>query len=225
MVHDGVMVVRGKQLVRVDGEVIRREASRFDRVVVDMGTGDGRWIYRLARQHPSWCCIGLDANARQMRDASFRAGRKPERGGTANAWFLRAGVEGLPGPLGRLADEIHIQFPWGTLLRATLTPDPSVLMRIAQIGRPGATLTVQINAGVFDDRRASVGQTFPRHAQDMTSRLSEGYSAAGIHVAGASLSDDSPQTSWSRRLNGGRPQPVLTLNGIIVGSESTRPQR
>ncbi len=216
MARDCVAVVRGKQIVQIEGEALRRAASRADRVIVDLGTGDGRWIYGLARGHPTWLCIGIDANARQMRGISFRAGRKPARGGTGNTWYLYRGVEDLPGPLGRLADEIHIQFPWGSLLKTVIQPDPVVLARIARIGRPRGTVTVQINAGILDDPRVIARLGLPRGLRDAPGRLSEGYAAAGIQLIGTSVSRGGAHTSWKGRLSGSHPRPVLLLKGIIM---------
>jgi 16S rRNA (adenine(1408)-N(1))-methyltransferase len=218
MVRGCVTVVRGKQIVHVDGEVLRRDASRSSRVVLDLGAGDGRWIYRFARGHPSWLCIGVDANARQMREVSVRAGRKPQRGGAANAWYICAGVETLPGPLRRLADEIHINFPWGSLLQATLAPDLLVLLRIAQIGKPGATLTARINTSILADPDVSARFRLPPGMEDVAGRLCRGYAAAGIQLVEASVSCGGPRTSWNRRLSAGHPRPVLSLHGIIAAS-------
>jgi len=216
MVRDCVTVVRGKQIVQFDAAALRREADRFDRVIVDLGAGDGRWIYRLARSHASWLCIGIDANAQRLRDASFRAGRKADRGGAGNVWYLCAAVEALPGPLDRVADEVHIHFPWGSLLQATLRPDPPVVTRIAQIGKPGATLSVQINVNILEDTRVRTRFALPPGVKELRSRLSAGYAAAGIQLIGMSVSRWGPQTSWSRRLSDGRPRPVLSIEGVVV---------
>ncbi len=216
MARDSVDVVRGKHVIQVNGAALRGEANRLDRVVVDLGAGDGRWIYRLAREHPTWLCIGIDANAQRLREASFRAGRKPHRGGTGNVWYLRTAAEALPRTLGGLADEIHIHFPWGSLLQATLRPDPFVLMRIAQIGRPGAMLTVQINATILDDPRVCARFALPLGAGTMTTRLYEGYAAAGIRLEYAGISCGGSQTSWNRRLNQGRPGHILSITGTVM---------
>ena len=89
-------VVQGKRFEVVDGRELRRAAAAAERVVVDLGAGDGRWVYRRARAHPAWVGVALDANAAGMRETARRAGRKPARGGAANAWFIRAMVAALP---------------------------------------------------------------------------------------------------------------------------------
>jgi len=146
-----IAVVRGKQIVIIKGVALRACAAAALRAVVDLGAGDGKWIYRLARVHPEWLCVAVDANAAGMREASRRAGRKPSRGGAANAWFIRASAEALPPALGGLADEIHIHLPWGSLPRGLLRPEPALLARIARLGRPGAVLSIRVNRSVLDD--------------------------------------------------------------------------
>lgn len=216
MARDIVEVVRGKDVVQVDGEVLREEAQQFDRVIVDLGAGDGRWIYRLARRHPTWLCVGIDANAQRMREVSSRAGRKRDRGGTRNVWFVRTAVETLPPAFDRLTDEIHIQFPWGSLLRASLRPDPLVLTRIARIGKPGATLQVQINAAILDDPRVCARFALPLGVDAMRSRVCGGYAAAGIRLVSVRVAYGGPHTSWNRQLSRGHPGPVLVLDGVIM---------
>ncbi len=225
MARDIVEVVRGKAVVQVDGEVLREEAQQFDRVIVDLGAGDGRWIYRLARRHPTWLCIGIDANAQRMRDASSRAGRKGYRGGTRNVWFVRTAVEALPPAFDRLADEIHIQFPWGSLLWASLRPDPLVLMRIARVGKPGATLQVQINAAILDDPRVCARFALPLGVDATRSRVSGGYAAAGIRLVSVRVAYGGPHTSWNRQLSRGHPGPVLMLDGVIINRQNHRQNR
>jgi len=96
-------------------------------VVVDVGTGDGRWLYRLARARPERLRIGVDATLDAARQVARRARRHPERGGAPNLTFVRAGAEGLPGSLAGLAAEVHVQYPWGSLLTAVAGRDVNTL--------------------------------------------------------------------------------------------------
>ena len=127
-------VVRGKKIERVAGLALRREAAA--RVVGDLGAGDGRWIYRIARAHPTWFCVGVDATTDGIRETARRAERKPTRGGAPNVWCIRAALEALPAALDGLVDEVHVPLPWGSLLRAVVAPAPETL-RGNRLWRPG----------------------------------------------------------------------------------------
>src|ERR1044071_8966443 len=79
-------------------------------VIVDIGTGDGRFVYQSARQNPKKFYIGIDANPSQLEKISQKIHKKPHKGGLANAIFLQVSVEDLPSELDGVADEVHIHF-------------------------------------------------------------------------------------------------------------------
>src|SRR6266511_3355832 len=59
-------VVRGKAAGTLTAEELSALRASHDRTVVDVGAGDGRAVYRLARAHPRWLVIGLDPAWRRM---------------------------------------------------------------------------------------------------------------------------------------------------------------
>jgi len=61
-------------------------------VVVDIGTGDGRFVYNSARANPSKFYIGIDANAKPLEKISMKATRKIAKGGLPNVLFIQAAV-------------------------------------------------------------------------------------------------------------------------------------
>lgn len=82
---DGTVdVVVGKQIHMVPGGALRALAASYRHVVVDVGAGDGRFAYHLARRSSHFFVIAVDAAAERMREVSFSAGRKPARGGIDN---------------------------------------------------------------------------------------------------------------------------------------------
>ncbi|MFY9555380.1 MAG: methyltransferase domain-containing protein, partial [Blastocatellia bacterium] len=83
-------------------------------IVIDIGTGDGLFVYQCARENPNKFFIGIDANPRPLEKVSEKIHRKPAKGGLTNVLFLQAGVEDLPSELDEVADEVHIHFPWGS---------------------------------------------------------------------------------------------------------------
>ncbi|MBI3974882.1 MAG: class I SAM-dependent methyltransferase [Armatimonadetes bacterium] len=223
MAEATIAVVRGKRIITTDGLALRAQAEAAARVVLDLGAGDGRWIYRLARARRDWVCVALDADAAGMREASFRAGRKSSRGGAANAWFVRASAEALPPALRGLADEIHIRLPWGSLLRAVLGPDPALLEGIAGLGRPGAALRVRVNCSMLDDPpiRSRLGLSWPGHEMNRRA-LIRTYEAAGIVLERLAVERDDTATSWGRRLARGGAPLVLALDGTVQGERPGR---
>ena len=121
-------------------------------VIVDIGTGDGRFVYRCAREDRAKFHIGIDANAKPLEKISMKATRRPAKGGVRNALFIQAAIEDLPAELNDTANEIHIHFPWGSLLRAVATGDENALRGLHRIGARGCLLEVVIGIDTERDR-------------------------------------------------------------------------
>ncbi len=119
---------------------------------MDIGTGDGRFAYESAGRNPTRFYIGIDANARPLQKISMKATRKPAKGGLPNLLFVNAALEQLPRELEATADEIHIHFPWGSLLRAVALGDENALRAIHRISASGCLIEIVIGTHSERDR-------------------------------------------------------------------------
>jgi 16S rRNA (adenine(1408)-N(1))-methyltransferase len=102
-------------------------------VHIDVGTGDGAYVYRSARAEPSHLFIGVDANGDAMAERSRRAAAKAARGGLVNVLYVRANVESLPEELEAIADRVTVLFAWGSLLAIVASADPRALRPLRAI--------------------------------------------------------------------------------------------
>lgn len=218
--EDAVDVVRGRKIVRTDGSLLRAAVAAARFVVVDVGTGDGRWVYRTARRHPDWLCVGIDANASGLRETSRRAARRMTRGGTPNAWFIRARAEEPPTACRGIADEIRVHYPWGGLLRGLMEPRPALLDGLAALGKPGARFDVAVNVSALDGDSGTIGDGPAVRAGRLAARLARPYAAAGIVLTSAAADPAGPGTTWGRRLGRGRPATAVVLTGCIHPARS-----
>lgn len=176
-------------------------------IVLDIGTGDGRFVYTAALRNPNKFFIGIDANPRPLEKISEKIHRKPSKGGLPNVLFLQSSVEDLPAELDGVADEVHVHFPWGSLLGAVATGDKTVLCNLRRVCSAGALLEVVIGLDPARDRaeieRLKL-ETFS--AAHINSILIPLYKNAGFEMleAGALLASEWSrlQTSWAKRLKG-----------------------
>ncbi|HWS98858.1 MAG TPA: class I SAM-dependent methyltransferase [Pyrinomonadaceae bacterium] len=185
-------------------------------VVLDIGTGDGRFVYQSARADPTKFYIGVDASAKALEKISEKIYRKPAKGGLPNVLFVQAAVENLPAELDGVADEIHIHFPWGSLLRAVATGDTAVLANLRRACAPGCVLEVVIGVDPARDRTEMERLGLPELSHDyLESILAHKYSAAGFEVMEAGVLSQAEwarlQTSWARRLQGNTERAVVYL--------------
>jgi 16S rRNA (adenine(1408)-N(1))-methyltransferase len=174
-------------------------------VIVDIGTGDGRYVYRSARACPDKFYIGVDAQRKALEKVSEKIHRKPERGGLPNVLFVQAPVEELPSELGKVADEIHIHFPWGSLLRAVAVGDKEVLAGLRKIAAPGAWIEVLIGVDeVRDSAEAGRLRLPPLTEEYVRSVLTSRYAMAGFDVRESGIMAPAQwphiNTTWAKRL-------------------------
>ncbi|HTK38371.1 MAG TPA: methyltransferase domain-containing protein [Pyrinomonadaceae bacterium] len=176
-------------------------------VVIDIGTGDGRFVSAAAGKDPNKFFIGIDANAKPLEKPSMKATRKPGKGGLPNAMFVQAAVEDLPEELNGIADEIHIHFPWGSLLRAVASGDEKILASLHRISAPGCLLEIVIGIDPGRDKteieRLGVPELTPVF---LHSYLIPKYKAARFDLLDCETLTNTEwsqlETSWARRLQG-----------------------
>lgn len=185
-------------------------------IVIDIGTGDGRFVYQSARQNPNKFYIGIDPNVRPLEKISEKIYRKPAKGGAPNALFIQAAVEDLPPELDGVADELHVHFPWGSLLRTVGAGEVAVLQNLRRICAPGALLEVVLGLDPARDqseleRLGLVPLTLEFIDQQLTSR----YLTAGFEITerGIIAAAEWPEfnTSWAKRLHQNDQRPITYL--------------
>jgi 16S rRNA (adenine(1408)-N(1))-methyltransferase len=185
-------------------------------IVIDIGTGDGRFVSAAAKANPNKFFIGIDANTKPLEKPSMKATRKPAKGGLPNAIFVQAAVEDLPEEFDGIADEVHIHFPWGSLLKAVATGDAANLRSLRRIAAPECLLEIVIGIDPERDRSEIERLGIP----DLTpvvlhSFLIPRYVAAGFEVVETRQLGagewSSLETSWARKLQGGSGRAVTLL--------------
>ena len=175
-------------------------------VIVDIGTGDGRFVYECAKANPTKFFIGIDPNTKPLEKISMKVTRKPAKGGLPNVLFIRAAIEDLPTELDNTADEIHVHFPWGSLLRAIAVGDERILRALLRISTPGCLLEVVIGFDPQRDRREFQRLGLVDFSVDyMRDALPSKYAASGLKIKEAGVLQKTDwkrlHTSWARRLS------------------------
>jgi 16S rRNA (adenine(1408)-N(1))-methyltransferase len=169
-------------------------------VVVDLGTGDGRFVLAAAREDPRALVIGIDADASSMVECSRRAVR---RDALPNALFVVAAAEALPPELHVAAARVTVHFPWGSLLRGLVTGEPDVAGQIASTATADARIELLLSARPSDHL-----PWLPRVDGETASRVGAAFAARGFRVrtAGRATPEDvvAAQSTWAKRLGNGR---------------------
>lgn len=185
-------------------------------IVLDIGTGDGRFVSASAMADSSKFYIGIDANAKPLEKVSTKITRKPAKGGLPNAMFVQAAVEDLPEEFEGLASAIYINFPWGSLLRTVATGDPEILASFRRIVCYRGKLRITIGIDPIRDRAEFERLGIRGFSLENAEReLLPKYLAAGFRsVERRELSTaewNEIKTSWARKLKNNPERQVIYL--------------
>jgi 16S rRNA (adenine(1408)-N(1))-methyltransferase len=185
-------------------------------IVLDIGTGDGRFVYQCAKENPTKFFIGIDAHAKALEKISEKIYRKPAKGGLPNVLFVQSAVEDLPAELDRVANEIHIHFPWGSLLRAVLSADARVLGNLRRVCAPDCVLEIIVGLDPERDRAEIERLELPALSESYLETILTGkYRVAGFDVLETGRLSEAGwsklQTSWARKLQGNTMREVVYL--------------
>jgi predicted RNA methylase len=192
--------IRGKTSLVLDFNGWRDRLANYERIILDLGTGDGRYARTLAGQHPGWFIIGVDACRENLREHS--------QAKLTNLLFLIASVQNLPHELDGLISHITINFPWGSLLESLLAGDQMFMRGLASVARSTASLILHLNGGALTE----AGTALEPGARTIHSNLHQ----AGWQVKAPVMMDvhtlrDFPST-WAKRLAFGRDPRAMMLS-------------
>jgi len=181
----------GRAAHALSDEALAALCRSYDRAIIDVGTGDGRFIRDLARGDASCLAIGIDAARTSLV--------VPSRKAPANALYLIANAGTLPNVLDGMASTVTSFFPYGSLL-SLLCGQAGSLEAIVALLRPGAALEATVNAGAFQAHGLAFEQG--------VATILEAFDRSGLRHQAPAILDakalrGSP-TTWGRRLAFGR---------------------
>lgn len=193
--------IRGRKSLELDCNGLIDRLANYNRIALDLGTGDGRYARTLAESRPNWFVIGVDACRENLREHS--------QAKLQNLLFIIASAQNLPYELNGLVSHITINFPWGSLLDSLLTADPKLMRGLKSVSRPGASLYLRLNGGAL----AEAGKTL----EAGTDRIFYNLLQAGWQIEYPMIMDavalkKFPST-WAKRLAFGRDPRAMVLNG------------
>ena len=191
--------IRGRKSYELDVNKFKEQLASYDHIILDLGTGDGRYVHTLAEKYPDWFVIGIDACRENLREHS--------QSKLQNMLFIIASAQNLPKELNGLISHITINFPWGSLLESLLDGDPLLLHGLEMILNSAASIDVRLNAGAL----AEAGTKLEVGVEKIYNNLLQ----AGWHVKTRIAMDTNvlqnfPST-WAKRLAFGRDPRAMML--------------
>lgn len=205
-------IIQGKTTRQISAVEFAQRVAGYNDVLLDLGTGDGRFVLQAARANPGLFAIGVDASRENLVEGSRKAPH--------NALFVIAGAEKLPADLRGVASRVTINFPWGSLLQGLLKGEPGLLEGLRLVTCQGALLEVRLNASALNE----AGWPLEPGARCVVDTLqAAGFSSRKPVRLGAAELRGLP-TTWAKRLAYGRdPRAFLLSLSAHPGSPRRQP--
>ena len=193
----------GRRSLDLDLNGLTDRLTNYNRVILDLGTGDGKFAFHYARTFPSHFVIGVDACRENLREHS--------RMKLPNALFIIAGAQDLPNELNGLVSHITINFPWGSLLESLLAGDPMLMCRLESISSSFTQIDVRLNGGAL----AEQGWALEAGAAQIYDNLTHaGWRMKTPVLMNTNALRNFPST-WAKRLAFGRDPRAMQLSGCL----------
>lgn len=192
-------IMRGKLASFIDSIALAAQLAGYDSLHLDIGTGDGRYARHVAQENPNSFIIGIDACRENLYEVSRRA--------SANALFVIANAQMLPFELHGLADQVTVNFPWGSLLEGLLSYDSAVLANLKAVTHAHTELEVRLNGGAL----AEAGWSLEAGANRVRAVLASNGFDMKLQVALTTSALKALPTTWAKRLAFGRDPRAIYL--------------
>ena len=196
--------IRGKLSLDLDLDGLNERLTNYKRVILDLGTGDGRYVRCLADKHPDWFIIGVDACRENLRESS--------RSRVPNILFVIASAQNLPCELNGLVSHVTINFPWGSLLESLLAADAALTSGLSSISKQGAQIDIHLNGGAMVEAGTSL-DAGAKVVYDNVDR--SGWNLRDRYLMDHRALRDFP-TTWAKRLSYGRDPRAIAISGIFA---------
>lgn len=136
--------LQGKKSFDINLNEFTLRHKKYNRLILDLGTGDGKFAFYLADSFPKYFVIGLDSCRENLTEYS--------RAKLPNLLYVIANAQHLPCELHGLISHVHINFPWGSLLQSLLNGDANLFCGLEKISTNHAFINLHLNAGAFNEQ-------------------------------------------------------------------------
>lgn len=192
--------IRGKTSLDLDLTELNARLANYNRITLDLGTGDGRYVHCLAERNRNCFVIGVDSCRENLHEHS--------RAKLPNILFVIASAQDLPSELNGLISHVTINFPWGSLLESLLTGDSNLMRGIESISSSIASVDVRLNGGAL----AEAGWTLETGTEQIYSNMIRaGWQVNTPVMMNAGALCNFPST-WAKRLAFGRDPRAIQLS-------------
>lgn len=205
-------IVVGNKIEEIDKQKFQETTSNYSSIEIDLGTGDGRFVYKNALLRKGALFIGIDPSEKQLEIYSKKAVKE----NVQNSIYVVASFEMLPSELKGTADKVYINLPWGTLLENIVVPTKGGLDKLLELLKEKGEL--EIILGYAQELEPSETKRLnlpPIHLGLINDIIVPAFEERGFHakefyeMTKKQLVD--VETTWAKKLRFGRDRRIYKI--------------
>jgi 16S rRNA (adenine(1408)-N(1))-methyltransferase len=206
-------VIKGKQLDELQGsfEEIR---SKYQNAILEIGCGDGRYLYRNAKESPGTFFVGVEPNHKQLEQVSNKAYREK----LPNLVYVLSSFEDLPANLNGQFTEVVILLPWGSLLAYLVKNPLGFAQRIIKLRATGG-LRVRVvfgfNPQLEPSETSRLNLSYTENSRVRDTLIESFLSLGATNTKNALLDSKSLKelgTPWSKKISANSKRSIYDLS-------------
>lgn len=133
-------LVKGNKIEDLSATEFEKIKQNFEKVEIDLGTGDGKFLLKKALENKNILYIGIEPAEKQLIESS----KKANKNRLDNLIFVIGSIEVLPKEICNIADVVYINLPWGTLLEKVIKPSEDSVLILSNLLKKGGKLEILI---------------------------------------------------------------------------------
>ncbi len=213
-------IVIGKKIKEISDEELIHIINKYKSVVLDIGTGQGEFVYKEAKRNLNTMYIGIDISPDSMEEYSRKASKKTEKGGLENLIYILSDIENLSKALSSVVDNIYINLPWGTLRDGIVKGESNILDGIRKVAKNKGVLTIYTTyCHLYESKEIQYRKLPKLDIHYLSQILGKKYKDKDIIMTDLSILDNEDlkkvPTKWARKLAFGRKREIFYMKFII----------
>lgn len=205
-------ILRNKKINEIDNEYLLELLSNYRELHIDLGTGNGKFVFDLALNNPDIMYIGIEPTASNLYEYSKKANKNK----LTNLIYIITSIENMGDELNGLADKVFVNFPWGSLLEVVVKDIPELLSKISLLGKSEAEFNFTFAYSTIHEPVEIEKRNLPILTDEyLLKNLQEIYLKAGLIIE--VCSNLKPQdinkfgTLWAKKLFLGKSRDVYNI--------------
>lgn len=127
----------GKEIQISDDEFLNKINS-YNKVIIDLGTGQGSFVYFNALENKDCFYVGLDSCRESMKKYAI----KQFKNKVENLIYVIMNAQNVDKVMENKFSEVYINLPWGSLLQGIFDEELGIINSISKISKTGCRINI-----------------------------------------------------------------------------------